>query len=70
MVLYLLNNNERQQWVLLTFVVVFNPITEEDGDDGVSRFEPIHGPIASCQFEYEEAFKLVAERKEVRSATH
>ncbi|CNL26858.1 Uncharacterised protein [Yersinia frederiksenii] len=38
-----------------------------DGDsmwwDGVSRFEPILGPVATCQFEYEEEFKVIAERK-------
>ncbi|RXA93760.1 hypothetical protein [Yersinia sp. 2105 StPb PI] len=38
-----------------------------DGDlmwwDGVSKFEPIHGPIVSCQFEYEEEFKVIAERE-------
>ncbi|CNL11440.1 Uncharacterised protein [Yersinia frederiksenii] len=38
-----------------------------DGDlmwwDGVSKFEPIHGPIVSCQFEYEEEFKLISERE-------
>ncbi|WP_174846846.1 hypothetical protein [Yersinia vastinensis] len=38
-----------------------------DGDmmwwDGVSRLEPVSGPVATCQFEYEEEFKVIAERK-------
>ncbi|CNL34751.1 Uncharacterised protein [Yersinia frederiksenii] len=40
-----------------------------DGDlmwwDGVSKFEPIHGPIVSCQFEYEEEFKVISERESI-----
>ncbi|WP_145580043.1 hypothetical protein [Yersinia vastinensis] len=38
-----------------------------DGDmmwwDGVSRFEPISDSVIACQFEYEEEFKVIAERK-------
>ncbi|MGM7911244.1 hypothetical protein [Yersinia enterocolitica] len=37
-----------------------------DGDmmwwDGVSRFEPIPAHVVTCLFEYEEEFKLIAER--------
>ncbi|MGT3355200.1 hypothetical protein [Yersinia enterocolitica] len=45
-----------------------------DGDmmwwDGATRFEPILGSVATCQFEYEEAFTLIAERRLVPIKTN